>query len=122
MPSAASLFGLTPARPLTSEEGFKILERDRYCCQYCGLNAMTNFENSLIMTVDFIVPFAKKGKKDPSNLVAACRPCNVIKGNRVFANFEEAKAFVIRRRGELRQEWEATMGQLRGKAAHAARH
>jgi 5-methylcytosine-specific restriction endonuclease McrA len=122
MPSAASLFGLTPAKPLTLEEGFRILERDHYCCQYCGLNAISNFENSLIMTVDFIVPHAKKGKKDPSNLVAACRPCNVIKGTRVFASFEEAKAFVIQRRAELHQKWEATMAQHRGKAAHAARH
>jgi 5-methylcytosine-specific restriction endonuclease McrA len=122
MPSAASLFGLTLARPLTSDEGFRILERDRYCCQYCGLNAMTTFENSLIMTVDFVVPHAKKGKNDPSNLVAACRPCNVIKGNRVFGNFEEAKAFVLKRRAELRQQWEATMAKQPGKAARAAHH
>jgi 5-methylcytosine-specific restriction endonuclease McrA len=122
MPLATSLFGLTPAKPLTSEEGFKVLERDRYCCQYCGLDGMTNFENSLVMTVDFIVPHAKKGKKDPSNLVAACRPCNVIKGNRVFGSFEEAKAFVIQRRAELHQEWETAMGLRRGKVAHATRH
>jgi 5-methylcytosine-specific restriction endonuclease McrA len=112
---------LTPlAKPLTSEEGYRILERDRYSCRYCGLDGMANFENSLVMTVDFVVPRARKGKKDPSNLVAACRPCNVIKGNRVFGSFEEAKAFVLQRRAEIRQEWEAKMGRQHAKA-HAAR-
>jgi 5-methylcytosine-specific restriction endonuclease McrA len=121
MPANGSLFGLTPlAKPLTSEEGYRILERDRYSCRYCGLDGMANFENSLVMTVDFVVPRARKGKKDPSNLVAACRPCNVIKGNRVFGSFEEAKAFVLQRRAEIRQEWEAKMGRQHAKA-HAAR-
>ena len=51
------LLGLTRlAKPLTSEEGHRILERDRYRCQYCGLDGMSCFENSLVMTVDFIIP------------------------------------------------------------------
>jgi hypothetical protein len=79
------------AKPLTGEEGLKILERDRYRCQYCGLDGLTSFENSLIMSVDFIQPRARKGKKEAGNLVTACRPCNRIKGSRVFANFEAAK-------------------------------
>jgi len=45
------------------------LERDRYRCQYCGLDGLTSFENSLIMSVDFIQPRARKGKKEPENLV-----------------------------------------------------
>src|SRR5260370_6500702 len=73
--------GLTRlAKPLTYEEGHRILERDHYRCQYCGLDGMSNFENSLIMTVDFFHPRAHKGKKVANNLVTACRPCNTIKG------------------------------------------
>ena len=35
------LFGLTGlAKPLTSEEGRRILERDQYRCQYCGLDEL----------------------------------------------------------------------------------
>src|SRR5579862_6279133 len=102
-----NLFGLTSlAKPLSTEEGRRILERDRFRCQYCGLDAMSNFENSLIMTVDFVHPRARKGKKSSENLVTACRPCNVIKGYRVFADFEEAKAYVLKRREELREQWE----------------
>lgn len=106
------------ASQLTWEEGLNILKRDRFRCQYCGLDG-TNFENSLVMSVDFIVPRARKGKKDPSNLVAACRPCNQLKGNRVFANFEEAKAYVLKRRADLRKDWETRMQQLQHRASSA---
>jgi 5-methylcytosine-specific restriction endonuclease McrA len=104
--------GLLPlAKPLTSEEGRKILERDRYQCQYCGLDGMANFENSLVMSVDFVLPRARKGTKNPNNLIAACRPCNLIKGRRTFGNFEEAKAYVLQRRAELRKDWEANVAR-----------
>ena len=106
-------------KPLASEEGHRILERDHYRCQYCGLDGVASFENSLIMTVDFVHPRGRKGKKNPSNLVAACRPCNVIKGRRVFGNFEEAKAYVLQRRAQLYQDWENKMAKLRTHAVTA---
>ena len=105
------------AKPLTSEEGRRILERDHYRCQYCGLDGMASFENSLIMTVDFVHPRAKKGKKTPANLVTACRPCNVIKGYRTFSSLEDAKAFVLKRRAELQEEWEAKAAKLPSETA-----
>jgi 5-methylcytosine-specific restriction endonuclease McrA len=112
------LFGLTRlAKPLTSAEGNRILERDQYRCQYCGLDGLANFENSLIMTVDFLHPRARKGKKIPTNLVTACRPCNVIKGHRTFDSLEDAKAYVLKRRLELRKEWESKTAQLRSASA-----
>ena len=114
--------GLMPlAKPLTSEEGNRILERDRYRCQYCGLDGMSNFENSLVMSVDFVVPRARKGKKDPTNLVTACRACNLIKGQRVFKGLEEAKTYVLQRRSELRQEWETRMARLQSRSVTASR-
>ena len=105
--------GLMPlATPLTSKEGHRILERDLYRCQYCGLDGMASFENSLVMSVDFVLPRARKGGKKPDNLVAACRACNLIKGRRTFKNFEDAKAYVLTRRAELHKEWEADMARL----------
>jgi hypothetical protein len=109
------------AKPLTWDEGQQILERDRFQCQYCGLDGMANFENSLLMTVDFVVPRVRKGKNEQRNLVSACRPCNVVKGNRVFASFEEAKAYVLKRRADLHMEWEARMAQVRAKKTPTAR-
>ena len=104
MPANMGFLGLSRlAKPLTGEEGLKILERDKYRCQYCGLDGMVSFENSLVMSVDFVVPRARKGTKDPTNLVVACRPCNRIKGSRVFGSFDEAKAYVLQRRTELKK-------------------
>lgn len=94
-------------RPVTQAEGLRVLERDQFRCQYCGLDGMTSFENALVMSVDFLVPRARKGKKDPANLVACCRPCNTIKGTRVYASFDEAKKYVLDRREELHKAWEA---------------
>jgi len=93
-------------RPVTKREGIEILKRDRYRCQYCGLDGSTSFENALAMSVDFVIPRARKGKKDPSNLVACCRPCNMIKGTRMYRSFDDAKEYVLKRRKELRQAWE----------------
>lgn len=94
------------AKPVTLDEGIAVLERDKYRCRYCGLDGAASFENALIMSVDFVVPRAQKGKKDPGNLVACCRPCNMIKGRRVYGSLEEAKAHVLARRKELREAWE----------------
>ena len=107
------------AKPVTREEGLRILERDCFRCQYCGLDGLESFENALVMGVDFVVPRARKGKKEPGNLVACCRSCNVLKGRRAFSSFEKAKAHVVARREGLRKAWEArTLLSPRG-SAHA---
>ena len=74
-------------KPLTREEGMKILTRDKFRCQYCGLDGAASMDNAMVMTVDFVVPRALGGKKDATNLVAACRTCNVLKGRHRFHNF-----------------------------------
>jgi 5-methylcytosine-specific restriction endonuclease McrA len=107
------------SQPVTVAEGVRILERDQYRCQYCGLDGTASFDNALAMSVDFVVPRARKGKKDPRNLVACCRACNMIKGRRVYANLEEAKAYVLARREELRKAWESKTARPISKAAKA---
>ncbi|HLV95206.1 MAG TPA: HNH endonuclease [Candidatus Acidoferrales bacterium] len=106
-------------RPVTKKEGLQILERDEYRCQYCGLDGRASFENALAMSVDFVVPRARKGKKDPHNLVACCRSCNMIKGKHVYRSFDEAKAHVLKRRTDLRRAWERTPAQPGAKPAKA---
>lgn len=44
-----------------------ILERDNYVCWMCGKRANQ---------VDHLVPPSAGGTDDPSNLAAACLPCN----------------------------------------------
>lgn len=105
--------------PVTPEEGRKILERDNYVCQYCGLDGRASFENALIMRVDFVLPRARKGKKEPNNLVACCTPCNTIKGTKVYPNFAAAKAEVLARREELQKSWQAKTARPKAKSAGA---
>ena len=106
-------------RPVTKEEGIAILERDGYRCQYCGLDGMASFENALNMSVDFVMPRARKGKKDPRNLVACCRSCNMIKGTKIYRDFDDAKQYVLAQREILREAWEDKKWQPAGKSAKA---
>jgi 5-methylcytosine-specific restriction endonuclease McrA len=105
--------------PVTVEEGRKILERDNYVCQYCGLDGRASFENALVMRVDFVVPRARKGKKNPDNLVACCAACNTIKGTKVYASLDDAKARVLARREDLRKAWQDKTARQKAKAAGA---
>lgn len=52
----------------------RVLHRDNYVCYYCGGDANQ---------VDHVVPIAKMGDPmDMDNMVAACKRCNVAKGDR----------------------------------------
>src|ERR1035438_10073217 len=103
--------------PVRQAEGLRILERDQFCCRYCGLDGKASFENALVMSVDFVVPRARSGKKNPANLVACCRPCNMIKGKRVYKDFEDAKKYVLARREAMRRAWEAKRSRPAAEAA-----
>ena len=52
-----------------------VLRRDRYTCQYCG-------QKGGELTVDHVLPKSRGGKSTWDNLVAACRSCNLRKGDR----------------------------------------
>lgn len=51
---------------------FEILRRDQHCCRYCGEHASPQVK----LTVDHVLPVALGGTDDPTNLAAACGPCN----------------------------------------------
>lgn len=53
--------------------------RDLYTCQYCST---THPRNQL--TLDHVLPLSKGGKTSWTNIVAACGPCNVRKGNKTL--------------------------------------
>ncbi len=52
-----------------------IMRRDNYTCQYCGIR-----ENML--TVDHVIPKSRGGGTSWTNVVVACKPCNLKKGSR----------------------------------------
>lgn len=51
-----------------------LLKRDNHRCQYCG-------RTSVPLTIDHLIPKQNGGRNSWDNLVAACHPCNVRKGN-----------------------------------------
>ena len=118
MPLSLMNFSLVES-PVTLKEALNILDRDDYCCRYCGLDGRASFENALMMTVDFVVPRARKGKKTPDNLVACCKPCNAIKGTKVYSGIDEAKVHVLAVREKLREGWEAKTARQRAKTMAA---
>jgi 5-methylcytosine-specific restriction endonuclease McrA len=58
----------------------KVLMRDRYRCQYCGVRG-----SAVDMTLDHILPRSRGGRTNPENLAASCRACNNRKGDRTPA-------------------------------------
>ena len=57
-----------------------VLRRDNYICQYCG-----RVHASSELTLDHVLPRSRGGKNTWENVVAACKPCNHRKGNRLPA-------------------------------------
>jgi 5-methylcytosine-specific restriction endonuclease McrA len=68
---------------------FNVFLRDRFECQYCGA--------SQELTFDHLVPRSRGGQTTWENVVAACSPCNLRKGNklpRAAAMWPSQKPFV----------------------------
>ena len=61
-----------PGDGFSAEDVKRISEAQRWRCAACGQKAR--------LTVDHIVPLAKGGPNDPSNLQMFCKPCNSSKG------------------------------------------
>lgn len=59
---------------------FLILSRDGFRCRYCGRSA----DDGTILHVDHLHPKSKGGENVESNLVTACRDCNLGKGKLVL--------------------------------------
>ena len=67
----------------------KILERDQYVCAYCLGDATE---------VEHVVPWSWSHCNDEDNLVATCKECNQIAGDRMFTSFDEKRAFILIKR------------------------
>ena len=67
-------------RPIKTSVSFSkknVLRRDNHTCQYCG-----SYGGEL--TIDHLRPRSKGGKSTWDNVVAACRECNLRKGDRAL--------------------------------------
>ena len=60
--------------------GFRILRRDGSSCIYCG---RTPQNDGVQLHVDHVKPRVAGGSNEESNLVTACRDCNLGKGKSI---------------------------------------
>ncbi len=63
---------------------FNVFLRDKFQCQYCG--------SKDDLTFDHVVPRSKGGRTTWENVVAACAPCNLRKGNRMPQGHQDVPA------------------------------
>lgn len=57
---------------ISKKERWNVLQRDGFRCQYCGF---TGADTEL--HVDHILPVSRGGTDHVSNLITACKPCNL---------------------------------------------
>jgi hypothetical protein len=90
---------------VTKRTRFEVLKRDNHTCRYCG-----GVAPDAILTVDHVLPISLGGSDDPTNLVAACRDCNMGKAStspteEVVADVKQSDlthAMAMIRAGEIR--------------------
>lgn len=88
-----------------------VFARDGHSCQYCGAAA----EN-----IDHVVPRSKGGTHSWENVVAACRPCNTRKEDRLLHEtgltlktkpaVPRHGGLVLAANGRVRPDWEPYLG------------
>jgi len=76
LPSVISLKEYVPAARRPAFTRFNVFLRDRFECQYCA-NARPTHE----LTFDHVIPRSRGGRTSWDNVVTACGPCNLRKGN-----------------------------------------
>ena len=73
LPSVLSLKTYVKPSRYPAFTRFNVFLRDKFSCQYCGVRDE--------LTFDHLVPRSKGGLTEWENVVAACSPCNLKKGN-----------------------------------------
>lgn len=78
LPSVIALKEYVPAARRPAFTRFNVFLRDSFSCQYCGDHLPSHD-----LTFDHVVPRSRGGRTTWENVVTACAPCNLLKGNRL---------------------------------------
>lgn len=78
LPSVISLKEYIPANRRPAFTRFNVFLRDAFTCQYCGTAGTAD-----ALTFDHVIPRSRGGRTVWENIVTACAPCNLQKGNRI---------------------------------------
>jgi hypothetical protein len=68
------------ARVVDSLVQWRVFKRDGYACRYCG-------NDNVPLSVDHLVVWEDGGPTIETNLVAACKKCNKVRGNLSYAEW-----------------------------------
>ena len=79
------VFDRLPRQEVKFSRG-NIYLRDSNRCQYCG----RKFSSSEL-SLDHVVPISRGGKSSWENVVCACLPCNVKKGNKLLSESDHMR-------------------------------
>lgn len=98
-----------------------VFARDGHRCQYCGASA----EN-----IDHVIPRSKGGLHSWDNVVAACRPCNTRKRDRLLEDSgmklrrvpmaPRQRTWILAASGVTRPDWEPYLGTMSMSASLSA--
>ena len=77
LPSVVSLKSYVKPSRDPAFTRFNVFLRDRFACQYCGSRDD--------LTFDHLLPRSRGGQTTWQNVVAACSPCNLAKGDKLMA-------------------------------------
>ncbi len=75
LPSVVSLKSYVKPSRTPAFTRFNVFLRDRFTCQYCG--------SKEDLTFDHVIPRSKGGLTTWENVVTACSPCNLRKGDKL---------------------------------------
>jgi len=75
LPSVVSLKSYVKPSRTPAFTRFNVFLRDRFTCQYCGAKED--------LTFDHVIPRSKGGMTTWENVVTACSPCNLRKGDKL---------------------------------------
>ncbi|MGG5811107.1 HNH endonuclease [Falsiroseomonas sp. CW058] len=78
LPSVIALKDYIPAARRPAFTRFNVFLRDSFECQYCGRPQPTQD-----LTFDHVIPRSRGGRTTWDNVVTACGPCNLRKGNKL---------------------------------------
>ncbi len=88
LPSVVSLKTYVQPSRQPAFTRFNVFLRDRFTCQYCG--------DREDLTFDHLIPRSKGGHTTWDNVVTACSPCNLRKGDRLARQVDMAAADALR--------------------------
>lgn len=79
----------TQRKPLSRTAKQAVIEAGGGICAYCGDPATI---------AEHVTPYVFCQNNNPENLVPSCATCNRIAGSKTFANFNEKRDYILRKR------------------------